>query len=58
MLGQDRLFDKYFGENSTGSTIALTKEERQYLAQCGTISVVVSKNEKPLSYEKDGQIVS
>jgi len=54
---QDRLFDKYFGENSTESTIALTKEERQYLAQCGTISVVVSKNEKPLSYEKDGQIV-
>lgn len=54
---QDRLFDKYFGENSTGSTIALTKEESQYLSQCDTVSVVVSKNEKPLSYEKNGQIV-
>ena len=54
---QERLFEKYFGENSTGTTIALTREEKQYLAQSETVTVAVSRNEKPLSYEKDGRIV-
>lgn len=53
---QERLFDKYFGENGADSTVALTRAELAYLKTCGPVTVLLSRNQKPLSYEKYGKI--
>ncbi len=52
---QERLFNKYFGDNGKNSVVGLTRDELTYVRQSGPISVLISKNQKPISYVKDGK---
>ena len=53
---QERLFYKYFGENGAGSTVALTKKELGYIKNSAPVTVLLSVNQKPLVYAKDGKV--
>ena len=54
---QQRLFNKFFGENGAGSTVALTNKEIEYIQTAAPVKVLVSRNEKPLSFEQNGELV-
>lgn len=56
MFLQERLFNKYFGKNGTASAIALTKEESDYLKTAEPVTVLVCKDQKPLSYEENDSL--
>ena len=47
---QERLFNKYFAKNGTSSAIALTREESDYLKTSDPITILMCKDQKPLSY--------
>ena len=52
---QAHLFDKYFGGNNSEFTIALTREERDFVKSAPPLVVLLAENQKPLSYRDNGQ---
>lgn len=49
-----QLYEKYFGDN-TGYKIALTKEEREYIASHSTIRMAANPSTEPMCYEEKGE---
>lgn len=52
---QSHLFDKYFGGDNNEFSIALTREEMDFVAAAPVLTVLLAENQKPLSYVEDGQ---
>lgn len=53
---QERLFDKYFGQNNGGLDLALTREENDFVRRTGDLTVLLAVNQRPLAYVEDGQV--
>jgi len=52
---EERLFNKYFGNTDSGSMIAFTRPEMDYLAGRPVIRVLMPSRDLPISYVEDGQ---
>lgn len=54
---QSGLYEKYYGSENTNDSICFTREEAEYIASAGPISISLIPNRKPFSYmNEDGTL--
>lgn len=53
---QERLFEKYFGTDGKNVSVALTRNEMDYVEAAGVLKVLVVANKQPISYIQDGKM--